>query len=120
MTTAQEIGRRCAQAREAAGLTQQTLADAIGVSRQQVNRIERGHVKKPDLILVERIAKALGISSNRLIGLKHPPKTWTGNDSEIHTQLQALLDEKGKLAAATSIVIDVFYEHLKNHTEPTD
>lgn len=120
MTTAQEIGRRCAQAREAAGWSQEALADAIEVSRQHLSSLENGHLKKADAILVEKIAKALGIPTSRLLGLKAPPKTWTGEDTEIHTQLQALLEEKGELAGATTLVISIFYDHLSRKLRTQD
>ena len=54
----QELGRRVASARVAAGLTQQQLAEAIGLKHaQDVSRYERGKVEVPDY-RIDRIAEA--------------------------------------------------------------
>lgn len=45
--------------REAAGLTQATLAEAVGVSRKTVNTVENG-VFVPSTELALRLARALG------------------------------------------------------------
>lgn len=52
-------------ARVAAGLLQEALAQRIGVSRQTINRIERGEFN-PSLQLCIRLCKALGCTLNDL------------------------------------------------------
>ena len=55
-----ELGRLIAQAREEAGLTQQELADRIGVkTAQSVSRYERGETEVR-MRRLERIAEATG------------------------------------------------------------
>ncbi|PRY93403.1 putative transcriptional regulator [Hasllibacter halocynthiae] len=56
--------------REAAGLTQAALADAVGVSRKTVNTIENG-VFVPSTELALRLAAALGARVEDLFAL--PP-----------------------------------------------
>jgi putative transcriptional regulator len=46
-------------AREAAGLTQGALAEAIGVSRKTINTVENG-VFQPSTLLALKLARALG------------------------------------------------------------
>ncbi|OMJ32117.1 transcriptional regulator [Sphingomonas sp. Sph1(2015)] len=46
-------------AREAAGLTQGGLAEAIGVSRKTINTVENG-VFQPSTLLALKLARALG------------------------------------------------------------
>jgi transcriptional regulator with XRE-family HTH domain len=54
-----ELGRRLASIRQAAGTTQQQLADAVGVDRVTVARWESGN-RTPDLIQLGLIADAIG------------------------------------------------------------
>lgn len=60
MTTLAEFVR---QKRVDAGYeTQAALADASGVDREVVNRIERGKTMRPEAYVRRRLAKALGVS----------------------------------------------------------
>ena len=52
-------------ARLAAGLSQQELADKLGVSRQTINAIEKGDYN-PTIRLCTRICRALGLTLNDL------------------------------------------------------
>ena len=56
---AEELGNRLREAREARGLTQAQLADAIGVSRKTVNTVENG-IFVPSTVIALRLARALG------------------------------------------------------------
>ena len=56
---------RMKQARTELGLSQQQLADQLGVSRQTVNAIEKGDYN-PTIRLCVGIAKALGLTLNDL------------------------------------------------------
>lgn len=53
------------QARTAKGLSQQALADALGVSRQTINAIEKGDYN-PTIRLCIGICKVLGLTLNDL------------------------------------------------------
>lgn len=55
----QELGRRARSARRKAGLTQQEVADRIGLSRTSVTNIERGN-QQILLHMLYRLAAALG------------------------------------------------------------
>ena len=52
-------------ARQAAGFSQQELADKVGVSRQTVNAIEKGDYN-PTIKLCIGICRALGLTLNDL------------------------------------------------------
>jgi transcriptional regulator with XRE-family HTH domain len=54
------IGRRLAELREAAGVSQHALATAIGVTSQFVSRLESGE-RAPSLKVIEAIATRLKI-----------------------------------------------------------
>lgn len=61
------IGDRIKEAREAAGLSQQQLADAVAKGvRQRVNEWERG-VRTPRRDALERIAEVLGVKAGWLM-----------------------------------------------------
>lgn len=53
------LGNDLKAAREATGLTQGALAEAIGVSRKTINTVENG-VFQPSTLLALKLARALG------------------------------------------------------------
>jgi len=55
---AEVIGHRLAEVRRARGLTQQQVADRMGVTKGRVSQIERGKVSGQDVLA--RFAAALG------------------------------------------------------------
>ncbi|GAA3848854.1 MULTISPECIES: helix-turn-helix domain-containing protein [Streptomyces] len=55
---AEMTGRRLAELRRARGLTQQDVADRMGVTKGRVSQIERGHLSGQDVLA--RFATALG------------------------------------------------------------
>ena len=60
------IGRNIARYREAAGLTQTTLAEKIGISTAFVSRVERGQ-KRMKVETLYATAKALDVSVDALL-----------------------------------------------------
>ena len=61
-----EIGERIKSSRENVGITQEKLADALGVSSQFVSDVERG-VSGPSLYTIICICKHLHVSSDYLL-----------------------------------------------------
>ena len=61
-----EVGARIAEARRAAGMTQQALGDAVGVSRSAVAQWETGRAGQVTTNLT-RVAGALGIGVEHLM-----------------------------------------------------
>jgi transcriptional regulator with XRE-family HTH domain len=69
-----DYGRHLAELREAAGLTQQALADRLGVHQSNIAFWERWD-KPPRGEVLPRLAEALGISIDTLLGITpHKPK----------------------------------------------
>ncbi|MCL2286575.1 MAG: helix-turn-helix domain-containing protein [Firmicutes bacterium] len=60
------IGRQIAELRKAKGVTQETLAEAVGVSGQAVSKWESGGY--PDIELLQPIADYFDVSIDRLFG----------------------------------------------------
>lgn len=55
------FGRAVREARTAAGLTQEELADRSGLDRSYMGGIERGE-RNPTLSVIEKVAEGLGLS----------------------------------------------------------
>ena len=53
--------------REAAGLTQEKLAEAAGVSPLSIRNIETGRTCNPTVRTLAAIARALGVSTDNLV-----------------------------------------------------
>lgn len=66
------IGENILTARKHAGLTQEALAEAVGVSRQTIAKWEAGE-STPDLAMAGALAKALEISLDDLVQIGLPP-----------------------------------------------
>ena len=67
----QALGKTLKQRREAAGLTQAALAEAVGVSRKTINTIEN-RVFTPSTVLALKIAQVLDLSVHDIFYLENP------------------------------------------------
>lgn len=63
------IGQRIRELRKKNGLTQQNLADCLGISYKSVSKWECG-LTTPDLSMIGPLTKILGVSADELLGLK--------------------------------------------------
>lgn len=63
---AKAVGTRIKKAREAASLTQEQLAEMVGLSASHISVVERG-VKAPRLETFVEIANALGVTADSLL-----------------------------------------------------
>jgi putative transcriptional regulator len=61
-----QFAMRLREAREARGMTQETLAKKVGVSRAYLSRLEMGR-HDPPLSRVRKLAKALGVKVETLV-----------------------------------------------------
>lgn len=78
------LGERIASARKEKGMTQEMLAEQLGVTRQAVARWETG-LSVPDAGMLVRIAGALDTTVNDLLGEEEPEQ---GRD--LAAELEAL------------------------------
>ena len=62
------FGKRIQRARKARGLTQEELADRLGITAQAVSKWENGD-SYPDIALIPAIASSLGMALNELFGV---------------------------------------------------
>lgn len=63
------VGQRIARIRKQKGITQQQLADKIGITQTLISDYETGRVRLFDEMVI-RIALALTVSTDTLLGLK--------------------------------------------------
>ncbi len=96
MTWMQQLGEEIAKARRKAGLTQEELKEAIGVSRQTIGLYERGKTSPPFETLAS-IATALEADQFVVEDL-HITFSRNGTQSgpeAVHQQLKLDFDDKG-------------------------
>jgi len=68
-------GNRIKALREALGLTQKELAKRSGLKQAAISHIERGRSSRPMNDTVSRIAPALGVTMEELVGTAAPSNT---------------------------------------------
>jgi len=88
-----EFGENLKKVREEKGMTQQTLADHLYVTRQAVSRWEGGS-RYPDLLTAKKIAQYLEISLDELL---------SDDDMKLYVEKNAILDSP--VAKRTQIVL---------------
>ena len=67
MATGNNIGKNIKKRRTKLGLSQEDFAQKSGVKYTTLTKIESGVIKTPSVLMVEKIAKALGVSIEELI-----------------------------------------------------
>ena len=74
------FGERLKSLRKAAGITQQELADKLGVHLQTVSKWERG-ISEPDIALLGELSSVLDISLEKLLDCKEGEVVYSGKFS---------------------------------------
>lgn len=77
-----EFGENLKRIREEKGITQQTLADQLYVTRQAISRWEGGS-RYPDLMTAKKMAQYLGVSLDELV---------SDDDMQLYVEKNAILD----------------------------
>ena len=67
MATENNIGENIKKRRTKLGLSQEDFAQKSGVKYTTLIKIESGVIKTPSVLMVEKIAKALGVSIEDLL-----------------------------------------------------
>ncbi len=97
------IGENIRDRRVAKALTQDQLAEMLGVSRNTVSRWERG-VNIPDLSLLVQLSRALDVSIDRLITGQDYPESVI---SQIPSVEESDADESSRFSRARLIMISL-------------
>ena len=91
-----KIGAQIHNARRAAGLTQEKLAEAVDVIPQAISDMERG-VTSPSIRTLIDLSKVLDVSTDYLLGIETP----SGTDSET----EAMIERIRRLPADRMVVV---------------
>ena len=67
----QTIGKRIAANRKHLGLTQEALADKLGITAQAVSKWEND-LSCPDITMLPKLAEIFGITTDQLLGIENP------------------------------------------------
>ena len=66
----QTMGKRIAANRKRLGLTQDQMAEKLGVTAQAVSKWENDQ-SCPDIAMIPRLAELFGVSTDELLGVEH-------------------------------------------------
>lgn len=86
MENAKTLGARIAALRKSKGLTQEELAERIGVSPQAISKWEND-VSCPDIMMIPKLAKLFGVTADALL---------TGEEAETRPVTRCLPPEERK------------------------
>lgn len=105
------VGRRIAASRREAGLTQEQLADRIGVTFETVSRIERGLVS-PSLARIVGFATVIGIEVQDLfVGLPSQKR----NQEALESLMSVMRGRKpSEIDLVRRLAIELFRGRTKN------
>lgn len=100
-----KIGRFILDCRKKKGLTQEELAEKIGVTSKSVSRWENGNTM-PDYSLLKDLCQELDISVNELLsGEKIKEKDYVNKSEENLVKLRKQIDKRRNVLAIISYVI---------------
>jgi len=83
------LGARVAELRKEQGLTQESLAEQLGVSQQSVAAYEVGRLRIA-VSMLPRLAKILGVSVEALIGEELQPAARRGPTPKLQQQMERI------------------------------
>lgn len=86
------IGLRVRQAREAAGLTQEKLAELVDRTKEAISNIERG-VNYPTIETLQRIADALDVSLSYLLQESQGSRAYDGLTAKIYNKTKGMSEK---------------------------
>src|SRR5215831_20115924 len=97
------LGERVLIWRRRRNLTQQALADAVGVAKNTISRLEQGGITDLRGQVVAQLAQVLGVSADYLLGLDESEQATSNGSSESlkrakgskKAKAPAVADEKG-------------------------
>lgn len=76
------ISKRMVESRKNLGLTQNDISKITGISRVSIGNYERGS-RVPDAEVLEKLASALNVSTDYLIGRTNTNVDWSEYDSKL-------------------------------------
>jgi transcriptional regulator with XRE-family HTH domain len=99
-----ELGRRLAQLRQEAGLTQQAVADHLGIAQQTLAHYEVGRLGLP-VALVPKLAELFDVPTDVLLGVASAATAKSSGKRGPTPKLQRQLERLSRLPKAQQQVI---------------
>lgn len=84
-----ELGRRIAHLRQQAGLSQQAVADRLGIAQQTLAHYEVGRLRLP-VSLLPKLAELFGVPADELLGLNGARAGKRGPTPKLQQQIERL------------------------------
>jgi transcriptional regulator with XRE-family HTH domain len=84
-----QLGSRVAQLRQQAGLSQQVVADQIGVAQQTLAHYEVGRLRMP-VSLLPKLAVLFGVAGDELLGMTGAASGKRGPPPKLQQQIERL------------------------------
>ena len=84
-----DVGLRIASARKARNLTQQQLADMLGIVQQSYAQYETGRARI-QVAMLPKLARYLGLTMDELMGINAGAKIKPGPSSKLELQIERL------------------------------
>ena len=97
MPTTMSLGQKVKVVRTQLDLSQKALAQAAHLTQPAVSRIEQGVVQQPRLTVLKRLAEALGVSVDYLVGTSETP---VGMVPSSNAAGRELLETYGRLSTS--------------------
>lgn len=112
------IGNKLVSVRKSKGLTQQDVADIIGISRAALSYYEKGE-RTIDVEVLYKLCSLYKISADYLLGMKSTPKTEYDYDEMIEYRSIGFSDEALVGMAGNPEIVDLFNDIVlhKDFTE---
>ena len=66
-----QFGSLIKHIRQEKGMSLKEVSELSGISQSYINRIEKGERKKPSYSMIERLAEALDVDTNKLLSITH-------------------------------------------------
>lgn len=106
----EDCGKLIKAAREKAGLTQEALGKAIGVSGVAVMRYEKGQ-RQPSLAQLAKIAKTLGVSTMELLNLT-PEYDTPENRAIVEAGVNAAVETMAAFEQDKKLQLEILFDRL--------
>ncbi len=103
-----DFGQRMVELRKAAGYTQVELAKELRISQRMISHYE-GRAEHPPAAVLPGLAKALGVTTDELLGLK-PIKKTRKPDTRLQRRLQQIQKLDARPRKQIMQLIDTFIE----------
>jgi transcriptional regulator with XRE-family HTH domain len=108
---AKELGRRLAQLRQEAGLTQQAMAAELGIAQQTLAHYEVGRLRLP-VVLVPKLAARFGVPTDVLLGVTSARASMASGKRGPTPKLQRQLERLSRLPKAEQQVVLAMLENV--------